>query len=166
MYLAGFDGPTRLWNVRDGSTGAWRVEREGSDGSLTQVGCGAVAVDPLDRHDPDRRPGTRWAPLSPTTRDAAAVPTDVDTTDPVPAVEAILVGDFSTEASAADAAASIRDAFGSTATVIDATQEPAVIRPGVWAVVVPIGSADPEEDLTRFRATMPELAGWSWIVSI
>jgi hypothetical protein len=166
MYLAGFEGATRLWNVRDGATGAWRIEREGPDGSLTQVGCGAVAVDPLDLPDPDRRPGTRWASLSPTTRDAAAFPTDADTTDPVPAVEAILVGDFSTQAAAADAAASIRAAFGSTATVIDATQEPAVVRPGVWAVVVPIGSADPEADLTRFRSTMPELSGWSWIVSI
>jgi hypothetical protein len=166
MYLAGFDGATRLWNVRDGSTGAWTIEREGPDGGLMQVGCGAVAVDPLDRPDPDRRPGTRWAPLSPTTRSTNGVPMDNDTTDPVPPVEAILVGDFSTQAAAADAAASIRDAFGSPANVIDATQEPAVIKPGVWAVVVPIGSADPEADLTRFRAAMPELAGWSWIVSI
>ena len=37
---------------------------------------------------------------------------------------------------------------------------------GVWAVVVPIATDDPEGDLARFRQALPDLADWSWIVSI
>ena len=56
--------------------------------------------------------------------------------------------------------------IGSPATVVDATQAPAVLRPGVWAVIVPITSDDPEADLARFRQALPDLADWSWVVSI
>jgi len=170
MYLAGFDGSDRLWNVRDGSTGAWRIEREQPGGDLRFVRCGAVAVDPLDRPDPDRRPGTRWATLSP--KGPASAP-EHSATDPgatggettVP-VDAILVGDFSSVEGATAAAVTIRSVFGSTAEVVTSAEQPTVIRPGVWAVIVPVTSSDPEEDLGRFRAALPDLAGWSWIVSI
>jgi hypothetical protein len=84
---------------------------------------------------------------------------------PAPAVDAILVGDFSSPQAAGDAAASILDAFGSSPRVVDASQAPTVLRPGVWAVIVPI-SGDPEAELGRFRALVPQMAGWSWIVSI
>jgi hypothetical protein len=50
--------------------------------------------------------------------------------------------------------------------VVDATKAPAVVRPGVWAVVVPITSDDAEADLARFREALPDLAEWSWIVSL
>jgi hypothetical protein len=163
MYLAGFDGAARLWNLRDGTTGSWRIDREQQDGRLEPAGCGAVAVDPLDRPDPDRRPGTRWAPLSP---QRSASDTEQDATMSSSAVDAILVGDFSSSEAAADAATRIRIAFGSLANVVDAAQAPTVVRPGVWAVIVPLTTDDAEADLARFRAAMPDLAGWSWIVSI
>jgi hypothetical protein len=82
------------------------------------------------------------------------------------AVDAILVGDFSSSEAAADAATRIRIAFGSLANVVEAAQAPTVVRPGVWAVIVPLTTDDAEADLARFRAAMPDLAGWSWIVSI
>jgi hypothetical protein len=155
MYLAGFDGSARLWNLREGSTGAWAIDREEADGSLRQVGCGAVAVDPLDRPDPDRRSSTRSA-----RQQTATTPTTA------PGVDQILVGDFSSANVADQTAARIQSATGSSATVVDSTQAPAVLRPGVWAVVVPIASDDPEGELSRFRQALPDLADWSWIVSI
>ena len=155
MYLAGFDGSLRLWNVREGSTGAWAIDREEPDGSLHQVGCGAVEVDPLDRPDPDRRSSTRSA-----RQPAATTPTSAA------GVEQILVGDFSNSDAADQAAARIQNVTGSRATVVDSIQAPAAVRPGVWAVVVPIATDDPEGDLARFRQALPDLADWSWIVSI
>jgi len=152
MYLAGFDGSARLWNLREGSTGAWAIDREDADGSFRKVGCGAVAVDPLDRPDPDRRSSTRSAG-----EQAAAGAGGVDQ---------ILVGDFSSAGAADQTAARINSVTGSPATVVDSTQASAVVRPGVWAVVVPITTDDPEGDLSRFRQALPDLADWSWIVSI
>jgi hypothetical protein len=156
MYLAGFDGSARLWNLRDGATGSWTIDREQADGSLQQVGCGAVAVDPLDRPDPDRRSSGR-------TVGAAEQGT---TETHASGLDEILVGDFSSSDAANQAAARIRSVIGSPATVVDATQAPAVLRPGVWAVIVPITSDDPEADLARFRQALPDLADWSWVVSI
>ncbi len=156
MYLAGFDGSARLWNLRDGTTGSWTIDREQADGSLQQVGCGAVAVDPLDRPDPDR-----WS----SGRTAGA--TEQGTTEThASGLDEILVGDFSSSDAANQAAGRIQSAIGSPAAVVDATQAPAVLRPGVWAVIVPITSDDPEGDLERFRQALPDLADWSWVVSI
>jgi hypothetical protein len=156
MYLAGFDGSAHLWNLRDGATGSWQIDREQSDGSLQQVGCGAVAVDPLDRPDPDRRSSGRTVGA-----------TDQGTTEThASGLDEILVGDFSSSDAANEAAARIQSVVGSPATVVDATQAPAVLRPGVWAVIVPITSDDPEADLARFREALPDLADWSWVVSI
>jgi hypothetical protein len=156
MYLAGFDGSARFWNLRDGATGSWKIDREQADGSLLQVGCGAVAVDPLDRPDPDRRSSGR-------TVGAAEQGT---TETHASGLDEILVGDFSSSDTANQAAARIQSVIGSPATVVDATQAPAVLRPGVWAVIVPITSEDPEADLARFRQAFPDLADWSWVVSI
>ena len=159
MYLAGFDRSARLWNVREGATGAWLIQRERPDGSLQDVGCGAVMVDPLDRTDPDLRSGTGHP--SPTRGTAAAAQPGS------PASDAILVGDFPSVAAADDASATIRAAFGSTPSIVDATTQPAVVRPGVWAVLIPIATgADAEAELARFRASVPAFAGWSWIVSV
>jgi len=153
MYLAGYDGSARLWNLRDGLTGAWEIDREGADASLERVACGAVAVDPLDRPDPDRRWSMRSTETDPSQSSA-------------PDVDQILVGDFSSSDAAGEAAGRITSAFGASATVVDSSSAPAVVRPGVWAVVVGVTSDDPEGDLARFRQALPEFADWSWIVSI
>jgi len=158
MYLAGFDGYARLWNIREGATGAWLIRRERADGSLEDAGCGAVMVDPLDRTDPDVRSGARRAATSPI--DATSLPD-------ASAGDAILVGDFSSVAAADEASATIRGAFGSTPSIVDARTQPTVVRPGVWAVLIPIApGADAEAELARFRAALPAFTGWSWIVSV
>jgi len=155
MYLAGFDGSARLWNIRAGATGAWLIRRERADGSLEDVGCGAVMVDPLDRTDPDKRSGGRTTAIG-----AASLPES-------PAADSILVGDFASVAAANSASTTIAAAFGSTPSIVDATTQPAVVRPGVWAVLIPIASgADAEAELARFRTAVPTFAGWSWIVSV
>jgi hypothetical protein len=156
MYLAGFDGSARLWNLREGATGAWLIRRERADGSLEDAGCGSVMVDPLDRADPDVRSESRSSSIG-----------GADATTSSPAGDAILVGDFSSVAAASDASATIGSALGSTPSIIDAKTQPAVVRPGVWAVLIPVAAgADSEAELARFRATVPAFAGWSWIVSV
>jgi len=156
MYLAGFDGYARLWNVREGATGAWLIRRERADSSLEDAGCGAVMVDPLDRVDPDVRSGRRSSSIG-----------GVDATTSSPVGDAILVGDFSSFAAANDASATIGSALGSTPSIIDAKSQPAVVRPGVWAVLIPVAAgAASEAELARFRAMVPAFAGWSWIVSV
>ena len=161
MYLAGFDGSARLWNIREGATGGWLIQRERADASLEDAGCGAVMVDPLDRSDPDVRSGARHPATSAI---GEAEGTSLQTS---PASDAILVGDFSSVAAAGDASATIGAAFGSTPSIVDAKTQPAVVRPGVWAVLIPITpGADAEAELDRFRATVPAFAGWSWIVSV
>jgi hypothetical protein len=156
MYLAGFDGDARLWNLREGVTGAWLIRRERADGSLEDAGCGAVMVDPLDRADPDVRSGSRTSSIG-----------GADATTSSPTGDAIIVGDFSSVAAASDASATIGSALGSTPSIVDAKTQPAVVRPGVWAVLIPVAAgADAEAELARFRAAVPALAGWSWIVSV
>ena len=155
MYLAGFDGSARLWNIRAGATGAWLIRRERADGSLEDAGCGAVMVDPLDRTDPDMRSRGRAPAIGATSL-----------ADP-PAGDSILVGDFSSVAAADGASATIAVAFGSTPSIVDARTQPAVVRPGVWALLISIApGADAEAELARFRTAVPAFAGWSWIVSV
>ena len=161
-YLAGYEAGARVWNLRDGSTGAWRLAAESADGSLRDVACGAVMVDPLDLVDPDLRPGHRFASLH---EPAAASPSGAPS--PVSSANAIIVGDFSTGSSAADAAAQITAATGLLAIVTDAGHLPALVRPGVSAVEVLLPPLpDPEEQLATFRSELPSFAGWSWLVAV
>ncbi len=162
MYLAGSDGAARVWNLRDGDSSTWRIERERADGTLEDAGCGAVMVDPLDRPDPDARPGTKLATLSP-----ASSGDDPAASGEATAVDAILVGDFSSAEEAGDVAERVQAELGSVATVTDASQEPAIVRPGVWAVLMPLPpGTDGIGALARFRSEMPEFSGWSWLVSV
>src|SRR5207302_23725 len=56
---------------------------------------------------------------------------------------------------------------GSTPSIVDAGTQPAVVRPGVWALLISIApGADAEAELARFRTAVPAFAGWSWIVSV
>ena len=113
-------------------------------------------VDPLDRTDPDVQSGSRSSSIGGT-----------DATTSSPSGDAILVGDFSSVAAASDASATIGSALGSIPSIVDAKTQPAVVRPGVWAVLIPVAAGtDSEAELARFRATVPAFAGWSWIVSV
>ena len=67
-YLAGYatDG-ARLWNVPDRATETWLIQLDTPGGPQT-VGCGAVAVDPMDVPDPDRTGHAAPAPRVPLER--------------------------------------------------------------------------------------------------
>jgi hypothetical protein len=163
MYLAGFDGRARLWNVPDIAAARIDLLRESRDGHLSVIGCGATLMDPIDVSDPDRAIGAgRTVPPrapSPTQPDAAAGATwEVG----------ILVGDFSARSAAEAAAASVRAMLpsGATAQVVDAVTAPHALRPGVYGVLLPLAAgADPQHALATFREALPALAASSWVVA-
>ncbi len=161
MYLAGIQAGRHVWNVRESESGRWRLLREEAGGAFTDLGCGAVMVDPLEQTDPDRVA---------VEDQNADLPTTSRATDPhlTGFPFGILVGDFATEAGARDAAATIAAAYGpdTTIEVITSNEEPTVVAPGVWAVIlgVPAGT-DPGLALAAFRTRLPRYDGWSWMVT-
>lgn len=162
MYLAGFDGHARLWNVPDIPAARVDLVRESRDGELITIGCGATLMDPIDVVDPDRAVGTGGpapprAPSPPQTDPPAATTGEIG----------ILVGDFATPEAAEAVAAEVRAAVsgGERARLIDATTSPHAVRPGAYGVLLPLAPrADPQAALAAFRATLPAYAASSWVV--
>lgn len=159
MYLAGYHGGGRVWNVFDEAAGDWRLLKEIPDGGMADLGCGRVMVDPLVESDPDREP----PPGS-----EVAVGSDEPAGGSVAEI-GILVGDFSSREAAQVAFERILSAYGPQATVaiVDDQLAPGAVAPGVLAVVLRLElGLDPEAALEDFRSRLPEYAGWSWMVSI
>jgi hypothetical protein len=180
MYLAGFDGRARLWNMPDIAAGRIDLVRESRDGHLTVIGCGATLMDPIDVADPDRAVGAAGAvpPEAPTptqpddtsesTWARAPSPTQPDGTAAATWEVGILVGDFAARSAAETAAASVRATLpgGAAARVVDAVTAPHALRPGVYGVLLPLAAgADPQHALATFREALPELAASSWVVT-
>ncbi|MFN8234280.1 MAG: hypothetical protein U0V56_12690 [Actinomycetota bacterium] len=169
-YLAGFDGARRLWNRYDLVAGEWRLLLEGADGSLRDLGCGRVQVDPRGRSDPDLGFGASPGPPGPSPTPTVELPSATPSPgDEVPPSMAILVGDFSSADAAEGVAARFRETYGDAAmvAVVDNARAPLAVAPGVWAVVLPVAAgADLAAELEAFRASFPEYAGWSWVVAI
>jgi hypothetical protein len=165
MYLAGWDGGERLWNVPDASAARVDLVREGPDGARTTVGCGATLMDPIDAVDPDRAAGVGTAapergPLPPEAAgpEAAVAASEVG----------ILVGDFPSPEAAQSAAIAIRATGGiaAWARVVDGSTAPHALRPGAYGVFFPLAlDADPRAALAAFRATLPAYASASWVVT-
>lgn len=171
MYLAGFDGPARLWNVPDIRAGRVDLVRESPDGTRLTIGCGTTLMDPIDVADPDRTLAANGSTGSSVPRRAGAVQEQ-----PGPATGAvvsgseigILIGDFMTTGEADIAAAAVRSAYGSDAPVrvVDSGTAPHTVRPGVYGVLLPlVASEDPRSALAAFRAKLPAYASTSWVVS-
>lgn len=179
-YLAGFRDGRRLWNRYDPLVDEWRLLLEAPDGSLRDLGCGRVQVDPRGQPDPDLGFEPPPAPPTPTpspTGTPTATPTEVPapptptptSTEELAPSMAILVGDFGSPEAAEGVAARLRGTYGEAAgvAVVDHAQAPLAVAPGVWAVVVPVAAgSDLAAALAAFRATFPEYAGWSWVVAI
>lgn len=152
-YVAGFDGDGRpLWNVPDRANERWLVRDD--DGEL--VGCGGVAVDPIDTVDPDR---TGHAPARRTTvaREEVGDPAEV----------ALLVGDFASKTAAAVVADRLTSAYHGTVPIdlLEGDASSAVLAPGAWGVVPRLGAAtDGGPELGRLRTLVPDLARHTWIV--
>ena len=141
MYLAGFLGGRRVWNVFDQTAGEWRLFSEISATTFEDLGCGAVTVDPRSVGDPDRGPLAEPSPVptetptpvptetptlvpteTPTpvpTETPTPVPTETPSSSPTPDPDpepdydtGILVGDFSSIDQANEAIATIKAALG------------------------------------------------------
>ena len=175
MYLAAASDAGLTWNTPGGSPGEWRLVFEGGDGTVVDMGCGSVAVDPVAEPDPDvmAEPGhpdivteQGYPDVSVTRRGLQEPVAQVSSTA---APRAILVGDFDTsEAALAVAQAmSARLGVGVPVSIIDHAAHPIAVRPGAWAVVAQIPTeTDPEAELARFRTLFPEYAESSWIVTL
>jgi len=156
-YLAGFDGEgARLWNVPDRANARWLIRRETTTGEET-VGCGAVAVDPLDAVDPDRTgheaPGTRTSGVA-----------DERSGDPIES--ALLVGDFASETAAGVVAQQVSRAYAGAlpVDVVRGGVRSGIVQPGHWAVVVRLpATTDGTGELDALRAAFPALASHTWI---
>ncbi|HEX3299375.1 MAG TPA: hypothetical protein VHW68_04620 [Actinomycetota bacterium] len=160
-YLAGYapDG-ARLWNVPDRSTATWLIQRDTPNGSRT-VGCGAVAVDPMDVVDPDRIGGAAPAPHARVTERTAAT----DPGDPMEA--ALLIGDFPSQV-AADVVAQQVAAVYAGSMPVDAVQGgrgSTIVQPDRWAVVVRLpATTDGSAELAALQAKLPDYADHMWVV--
>ncbi len=163
MYLAGVLNGSFVWNVFSAESGDWRLFLEQEDGSLADLGCGRVLVDPLAESDPD----VVERPVGQPARGSRAPRAASDAGAPVSHL-AVLVGDLATREEAAAVAEQIRGGFpgAGPVTVVDHEQAPTAVAPGVWAVTVQIPDGlDPTVALAGFRAALPEFADSSWIVS-
>jgi hypothetical protein len=162
-YLAGYQGGARLWNMPAPAPDSadWLLERETANGGMQDLGCGAVAVDPVDVTDPDRA-----APREPTEPDAEY---PIPPPDQPPAHEvAVMVGDFAGENGASNAADRIIDAYGSDAQVkvVDSDHSPLAVKPGSWGAIMWIGyEGDPVNAIQHFWNKLPQFADNSWVVA-
>src|SRR3954454_17201003 len=160
-YLAGYasDGG-RLWNVPDRSTETWLIQRDTPNGRQT-VGCGAVAVDPMDTLDPDRTPDA--APAPPVGSGERTGPTDPG--DPMEA--ALLIGDFPSQVAADVVAQQVTAAYtgGVPVDVLQGGKASTIVRPDRWAVVVRLpATTDGSTELAALQAKLPDYADHMWVV--
>ena len=173
MYLAAATDGGLTWNTPGGTAGEWRLVFEAADGTVRDLGCGTVAVDPVAEPDPDltAEQGHPDVVAGQGLPDVSMIRRGLQ--EPVPqgsssaAPLAILVGDFdsSEEALAVAQAISERLGVGVPVSVIDHSGHPIAVRPGAWAAVALIPTeTDPEAELARFRTLFPEYSRSSWIV--
>jgi hypothetical protein len=160
-YLAGYapDG-ARLWNVPDRATETWLIQRDTANG-LQTVGCGAVAVDPMDAADPDRT----GRPAAPNHVRATGPAAPTDPGDPMEA--ALLIGDFPSQVAADVVAQQVTAAYAGSMPV-DAVQGgkgSTIVQPDRWAVVVRLpATTDGSAELSALQTTLPDYADHMWVV--
>jgi hypothetical protein len=160
-YLAGYAGDgARLWNVPDRATETWLIQRDTPNG-LRTVGCGAVAVDPMDVTDPDR---TGHAASAPPARSSERVP-PTDPGDPMEA--ALLIGDFPSQVAADVVAQQVTAAYAGSmpVDVVQGGKGSTIVQPDRWAVVVRLpATTDGSAELSALQATLPDYADHMWVV--
>jgi hypothetical protein len=176
MYLAGFDGAARLWNVPDVASLRVDLVREAPDGTTETIGCGTTLMDPIDVTDPDRSPASDGSGDSSGGGSSgggspgggsAPVHAQPSTATAVSEI-GILIGDFATSGEADAAAAIVRAAYGTGAPVriVSADTAPHAVAPGAYGVLLALSAADDARSaLAAFRARLPAYAGSSWLVT-
>jgi len=159
-YLAGYapDGQ-RLWNVPDRATETWLIKRDSPNGRVT-VGCGAVAVDPIDVPDPDRTGHAAPTHIRSTDR--------IDPTDPGDPMEAgLLIGDFPSEVAADVVAQQVSSAYDGSrpVDVVQGGKTSTIVRPDRWAVLVRLpATTDGSTELAALQTKLPDYADHMWVV--
>jgi len=160
-YLAGYEGDgERLWNVPDRETETWLIQRDTPDG-LQTVGCGAVAVDPMDVPDPDRI--GHAAPASAAGSNERTAPADPG--DPMEA--ALLIGDFPSQIAADVVAQQVTATYAGSmpVDVVQGGKGSTIVQPDRWAVVVRLpATTDGSAELSALQATLPDYADHMWVV--
>jgi hypothetical protein len=161
-YLAGYasDG-SRLWNVPDRATETWLIQRD-TAGGLETVGCGAVAVDPMDAADPDR---TGHAAPAPPRAVGAQQADALDPGDPMEA--ALLIGDFPSQVAADVVAAQVTQAYEGSVPVdvVRGGRDSTIVEPDRWAVLVRLpATTDGSTELAALEAALPGYADHMWVV--
>ena len=161
-YLAGYRDGVRLWNLPSVHPTTWILAQETSRGTLRALGCGAVAVDPVDIPDPDR--------VSVRASSAPDQSYPIPSPSPQPPAHevAILVGDYAGESGATNAAQQIIAAYGADAQVkvVDSIASPTALKPGVWGAIMWIGAqSDAVSAIQRFWSKLPQFADNSWVVA-
>jgi hypothetical protein len=160
-YLAGYapDGE-RLWNVPDRASETWLIQRDTPNGPQT-VGCGAVAVDPMDEQDPDRIGHAAPAPrVRPSERSAPTDPGD-------PMEAALLIGDFPSQVAADVIAQQVTQAYegGMPVDVVQGGGSSTIVQPDRWAVLVRLpATTDGSAELAALQAVLPDYADHMWVV--
>jgi hypothetical protein len=148
MYLAGMADDRLVWNAPSRACGDWGLFLEEADG-LSEIGCGAVMVDPVSVPDPDLLVEDDHEGGEETVMEAEGL------TDLV-----IVVGDFSSSG----AAQAVADGLDRPARVISHGNAPMSVRPGAWGVVVRIASGVPvDEDLGNVRAQLKGCDCGAWL---
>jgi len=161
-YLAGYRDGSRLWNLPSDHSASWILSQETDTGTLRELGCGAVAVDPVDVPDPDRMTRAGVPSSSP------SYPVPPPSPQPPAHEVAVLVGDYAGEAGATNAAQQIIAAYGPDAQVkvVDAATAPTALKPGSWGAIMWIGGqGDPAYAIQRFWDRLPQFADRSWVVA-
>lgn len=177
-FLAGALGSRLVLNVPDPSGGDWRLMLESPAGSV-DLGCGAVAVEPMGQLDPDLM-GAQDSGAGGSGLAAEEISEDDGSEDDGSEEEtdsgsyevlsggsmALLVGDYSSRHAAGTAAAHYGASFPG-ATVMGHAEAPTAVGPDAYAVVWPLpeGTSAPDE-LAALRARFPELEDRSWIVEL
>jgi len=160
-YLAGYEGDgERLWNVPDRETETWLIQRDTPDG-LQTVGCGAVAVDPMDVPDPDRI--GHAAPASAAGSNERTAPADPG--DPMEA--ALLIGDFPSQIAADVVAQQVTATYAGSmpVDVVQGGKGSTIVQPDRWAVVVRLpATTDGSAELSALQAALPDYADHMWVV--
>lgn len=160
-YLAGYSpDDARLWNVPDRATETWLIQRDTPNGLLT-VGCGAVAVDPMDVPDPDH---IGHAAPAPRVRSIERT----ESTDPGDPMEvALLIGDFPTQVAADVVAQQVTATYAGSlpVDVVQGGRGSTIVKPDRWAVVVRLpATTDGSAELVALQTRLPDYADHMWVV--
>lgn len=153
MFLAGVQGDRLVWNVLSRGCSGWGLAVQVA-GGLDPIGCGRVAVDPLET-DPD----------TPVGHDDDDHEGDAAQGGASGAPLAVVVGDFPSPGTAAAVADTLP--AGLEGRVVTHDRARGLVRPGAWAVVAKVApGAHPPRMLRRVRSSLGGCRCSAWLAPL